>query len=135
MRKQVWFWSLVLLIGVSIAGCGDYATKPGEEQAAEPPAEAAAEAVPEAAPAIEMTAELTAQLSGADLVDGAEDHVVSRCPGCAFGMEGSDQHAVQVGDYSLHFCSADCKEAFEKDVTASVIAMALPQADAPAEHP
>lgn len=57
-------------------------------------------------------AELTVDpevMKKADLADGTEDHVVSQCGSCALGMEGSADHAVTVGDYEMHFCSASCE--------------------------
>jgi hypothetical protein len=62
----------------------------------------------------------------ADAADGAEDNVVALCPGCALSMEGDHQHALQVSAYSLHFCSAECKERFAEDTEGSLIALVVP---------
>ena len=58
---------------------------------------------------------LEAVLAAADHVDGEDDKVVKRCAGCKLGMDGSEEHALAVADYTLHFCSADCKQAFAED--------------------
>jgi len=63
-------------------------------------------AAPSATPA--ATVPDAAVLQKADLADGVEDKVVSKCASCALGMDGDPAHAVQVGDYSMHFCSESC---------------------------
>jgi aspartate 1-decarboxylase len=57
-------------------------------------------------------------------MDGAADKIISQCGVCALHMEGDAAHAVQVGDYTLHMCSAACKDAWEKDPTGSMAALA-----------
>ncbi len=54
-----------------------------------------------------------ALLKKADLADGVEDKVISKCPSCALGMDGDPAHAVQVDDYTLHFCSESCEMRME----------------------
>ena len=66
-------------------------------------------------------------LAKADLVDGSADQVISKCPNCALAMDGSPDHALEVSGYTLHFCSAECKETFAADTTASILAMKLPE--------
>jgi hypothetical protein len=51
----------------------------------------------------------------ADLADGNEDHVVGQCGSCALGMEGTAEHAVQVGDYEMPFCSQSCATRMETE--------------------
>ncbi len=41
-------------------------------------------------------------------------------------MEGSAEHAVAVGEYELHFCSAECKTHFTRDTDSSLLAMEIP---------
>jgi hypothetical protein len=110
-----------------LAGCGQQSPPPDEETASAPPAEAAAPAEAATPASFEMTADLETKLAGADRMDGEEDKVVSRCPGCGLAMSGSDEHAMHVGDYSLHFCSEDCKGKFSEDLAESVLAMAIPE--------
>jgi hypothetical protein len=93
-----------------------------ETEAAAVPAEQAAE--PEAA-AVEMT--LGEKLAAADLVDGEADHVVTRCAACNLGMQGSADHAVQIGEYELHFCSEGCAKPFAENPEQAVMAMKLPE--------
>ena len=73
-----------------------------------------------------VNAKVVAKLAQADLVDGTEDKIVSKCPSCALAMDGKPEHALEVSGYTLHFCSADCKEGFAKDTTQSILAMELP---------
>ena len=56
-------------------------------------------------------------------MDGAKDKIVSQCGLCSLHMEGSAEHTVQAGDYTLHMCSAECKDAWEKDPVASMAAL------------
>jgi len=70
-------------------------------------------------------AALSAKLAQADLVDGASDHVVARCPGCSLVMKGSAEHSVEVAGYSLHFCSEVCKEDFSKNLEGNVLALEI----------
>src|SRR5262245_44814282 len=100
---------------VAFAACG---THPEAGTATRESAPAPAAAAPAAAPAVAtgqeggvvINAELESRLSAADLVDGTADHTIERCPGCGLAMPGTSEHAVAVGEYSLHFCSEGCKE-------------------------
>lgn len=67
-----------------------------------------------------------ARLAQADAVDGKVDKVVSRCAGCALGMDGKSEHSFTTSGYVLQFCSAGCKSDFEKDPGKSVQAMKIP---------
>jgi hypothetical protein len=122
-------FGVALVLTAMLAGCGGQSTTYSESTAAAPAAEPAAQPASEAAmPAsFEMTEELGAKLAAADLVDGEADMVVSKCPGCALAMEGSHEHALPVGEYSLHFCSDKCQEQFSDDLEASVVALAIPE--------
>jgi len=123
MKKRFAVWSLLLLTVALLAGCAEQTTPPAEE--------AAAEAVPEeiVAAVFEMTPDLEAVLVEADLADGTEDMVVARCPGCGLAMEGSAEHTAHAGEYELHFCTEQCKEAFSEDLAGSLMAMALPETE------
>ncbi len=68
-----------------------------------------------------------AKLARADSFDGKTDKVVSKCPSCALEMDGSNEHALKVSGYKLHFCSADCKTGFEKDTTKAILALQIPE--------
>lgn len=113
MSKQIKSWSAVLIAAVLVlAGCG------GESVSYDEPAEAAS---------FELTPELEAKLASADRVDGEEDHVVAQCPGCGLAMEGEADHAIDVGDYALHFCSDTCQDNFSEDVKGSLVALVVPE--------
>jgi len=73
---------------------------------------------------VEVSPEAAAVLARADLADGVEDHVVSKCPGCSLAMDGSAEHVAQVGEYELHFCSDRCSNNFQRDTEASILALA-----------
>ena len=72
---------------------------------------------------------LQTALAHIDGIDGAEDKVVSQCTGCGSQMAGSEDHALVVGDYTMHFCSDSCRGTFEADPTAALIEVAenIPQ--------
>jgi hypothetical protein len=44
-------------------------------------------------------------------------------------MDGSKEHQLRVGEYTMDFCSDHCKQAFSADISKSVLAMKLPTAD------
>ena len=91
------------------------------------PAEPAQPAAP--VQPIEVGLDLQAKLALADAADGEVDHVVSLCPGCALAMEGSYEYPLDVSQYSLHFCSDDCKDRFNEDTEGSLLALVVPEAD------
>jgi len=97
---------LLLVAGLAAAGC---------KKAAPPPDTSAAASDPE----------VVAMLAKADTVDGTEDKVVHRCASCRLGMDGSEKHALTVGEYEMYFCSAECKERFGKDVDKNILALVI----------
>ena len=76
-----------------------------------------------------MTPEMAEVLAKADALDGQSDKVVSLCASCALGMDGSEEHSLRVGEYTMYFCSDDCKQEFSKDISESILGMQLPTAD------
>jgi hypothetical protein len=83
----------LLLAGCSlllVAGCSKQAAASGNSGAAPAPAA--------------MGPELMAKLAKADTADGTTDKIVHKCAGCALGMDGKADHAVKVGEYTLHLC-------------------------------
>lgn len=80
----------------------------------------------------EIQAEVEAILAKADQFDGLADKIVSKCAACALAMDGSPDYAVTAHGYTLHMCSAHCKESFEKDMDRSILAMNVPDSP-PAE--
>lgn len=63
-------------------------------------------------------------LAAADAHDGASDKVVSECAICDLGMAGDAAHAATHEGYTLHFCSADHAQSFQKDPAAVVTRLA-----------
>jgi len=118
-RTETLAVGLFFLLAFVMACGGGESVEP--EVAAEPEAEPAE---PNAA-AAGMT--LEEKLAAADLFDGTADHVVTRCASCNLGMQGSADHAVQIGGYELHFCSEGCAKPFQENPQQAVIAMALPE--------
>ena len=62
-------------------------------------------------------------LAKADLTDGAADGVVSKCAGCSLRMDGSADHPLVAGEYTMRFCSDECRKGFSKDLEKSILAM------------
>jgi len=61
------------------------------------------------------TAAALAALAKADAADGTADKVVSKCVVCSLAMDGSPDYAATYGEYAVHLCSKECREAFLKD--------------------
>ncbi len=117
-----------IVLALALVACGGARTSYDEPAEAEP-----AEATP-AAPAgnTEPSEAMLAALAVADRADGDEDQVVGNCAGCGLAMEGSDEHALHVGDYAMHFCSDSCRGKFSEDVEASLVALSsLSEEEAP----
>ena len=101
---------MVLLFSIMIACGGSEPTK-----ASAPSTSPKASTTSAAEPATPNPA-LVEVLKTADAADGVEDKVATKCAGCALSMDGDAAHSVSVDGYSLHLCSAMCKEYFSKDV-------------------
>ena len=114
---------LILIAVAPLVGCGHEA---GDHVAAahDKIADAVhgADAAPELDPAAKQEA-IAKVLAAADALDGETDNVVAKCPGCKLAMDGKAEHAAQVGDYELHFCSASCAEHFTEDTETSLLAL------------
>ncbi len=132
---------LSALITITLTGCGGGETtdleSAAEDMAAEA-GEAAEGAMDQAGESVEGAMDMAGEemneaaamvLAKADGMDGAEDMVVSKCPGCALAMDGDAAHAANMGDYELHFCSADCMDKFNEAPVKSLMAMKLPEVD------
>jgi len=61
-------------------------------------------------------------LAKADAADGTVDKVVSKCLVCVLEMEGKPEHSTAYGEYTLHLCSAYCKESFTKEPEKTLLA-------------
>jgi hypothetical protein len=120
---------LVLLALAFLAvSCSSPAPAPAEPAPAEPVAAAVAPA--DVAPALDEAT--LAGLAAADALDGASDHVVAKCAGCALRMDGKAEHSVSVGDYTLHLCSTSCADHFTGDLGAGLARLVA--AASPAEE-
>jgi hypothetical protein len=105
-------------LAAGMLGCGEKA----EQESTDMHGNAAEEMATQ-----QISAELATVLAKADAVDGTEDHVVSKCSGCKLGMAGKADYAMQVGDYSLHFCSATCKDTFAAKGEEAILALEIPE--------
>ena len=101
---------MTLLLTIVIA-CGGAEPAPAAAPTPSPKAPVAAAAEP-AAP----NTALAEILKTADAADGKEDHVVTKCAGCALAMDGDAEHSLSVDGYTLHLCSDSCKSHFSQDV-------------------
>lgn len=118
MLAFVWLAAGVLVV----SGCG------GQESPS-PVASQPEASVPDAPPEFAATPEMAAILAKADALDGQSDKIVLRCASCALGMDGSKEHSVRVGDYTMYFCADDCNKAFSEDIAKSVLGLKVPAAD------
>lgn len=107
---------------VLLAGCGGSG---GGGETAYPADDADASAAVEPA-VLELSPEVVAILAQADLADGTEDHVVSKCASCNLKMEGHAENALQVGDYEMHFCSSTCARRFGENTEALILELPQP---------
>jgi len=72
-----------------------------------------------------------AVLAKADAADGTVDKIVSKCVMCGLEMKGNPGHAVTLGEYKVHSCSAACAEAFGKDPEPALLALKIPEEKKP----
>ncbi len=119
-KNSVLIRSVIILAALTCGACNQ---KPA---ASSTPAPAEAAKAPEDAVAVTVTTQMTDVLLKADKVDGTEDKTVSKCASCDLGMDGSKEHALKVGEFTLLFCSDDCKQEFSKDLEKSVVAIKIP---------
>lgn len=115
---------LACLVGVALIGAG------GGCDEKSPSADGTSTGEPEATPTVsaddsdsDVDTKVLGILVKADALDGTTDKIVSKCAGCGLSMDGDPAHALTVGEYTLHLCSAECKTDFEKDATKAVLAL------------
>lgn len=105
-----------------VSGCGQQGSpSPAGSQPESSPADEALE--------VAVTPAMAEVLAKADALDGQSDKVVSLCASCALGMDGSEEHSLRVGEYTMYFCSGDCKQEYSKDISQSILGMQLPTAE------
>ena len=124
---------LALATLLFLAACNQSTDKVADNQVPQVETEqpVAEETVPEPTPAATVVEEdsdtqVINKLVLADRLDGIEDHIVAKCGGCSLAMDGTQEHALKVEDYEMHFCSDYCKSGFEKDPVEAILAMATP---------
>ncbi|MGO8752814.1 MAG: hypothetical protein ACLQNE_43280 [Thermoguttaceae bacterium] len=118
---------IVVAISISTACTPQAPVAPQQPTVARGQAPAAAEKAPDASKPAEITDQMKDILAKADLADGTADKIVSKCAACDLAMDGSKEHALTVGQYTLLFCSEECKQGFAKDLEKSVLGIKLPQ--------
>lgn len=74
----------------------------------------------------DRSAAVLAAVAKADAADGTVDKVVSKCVTCMLGMEGKPEFAAAWGEYTVHLCSAECRETFTKDPEKALLALKFP---------
>jgi len=107
--------------GLVLAGC---------EKKEEPPAKSPVQRVADQASAAVGQAGdtvVTAILVAADAYDGASDKTIKKCLGCKLRMDGQPANTIVYADYTIWFCSPDCKKDFEQDTKKSILAMEVPK--------
>ena len=113
----------IALVAFAFVGCSGSDSEP-YDTAEE--IETASETAPSVREPVSETL-VAAKLADADLFDGTEDRVISRCPGCALAMDGSADYALSVEGYELHFCSESCRHGFEDDLMANIGRLEIPE--------
>lgn len=97
-----------------------------KDEAPQPPAgdDTAAKA-PDATvpPAVTDAADAVAKLVRADEQDGTADKVIGKCVMCGLRMDGTPDYTSSHAGYTLHFCSADCKQHFDDGPAAAIAAL------------
>ena len=109
-------WLLCLAVAGLLCSC----RKSPEDAAAKPPAGP-----------LEVTPSMVAALVRADIADGKEDHLVGKCILCQLHMNGQEANAATIGDYTVHLCSAYCKQQFEADPSQALNALPRPADETP----
>lgn len=130
MRMRPLLVPAVLAAATVLVGCGRMSTPKTTDAA---PAAARPEAKSTTATADSMAAAPTAAdaaaveaiLAKADAADGTVDKIVSKCAGCGLGMAGLPEHSADCHGYTLHLCSAHCKESYEKNGDAMITALPI----------
>lgn len=105
-----------------ISGCG-------QQGGPSPVASQPESSVPDTPMKFTATPRMAEVLAKADALDGQTDKIVTRCASCALGMDSSNEHRLQVGEYTMYFCTDDCKKAFREDIAKSVLGLKLTAAD------
>ena len=71
--------------------------------------------------------EVLTRLASFDAFDGTTDKVVWDCAGCALSMKGDSEYPVEIGEYTLHFCSGPCATKFSEASNEKILALEIPK--------
>jgi hypothetical protein len=115
---------MLLLVPVFVVMVVACCSQDRETTEAETPVETA-QVETEVAPVVAATMH-TEVLAKADALDGTTDQIVSKCPGCAFAMDGKPENQIEVDGYTMQFCLEECKVAFEENLEAALAALEVP---------
>jgi hypothetical protein len=118
----------VIVLAMLLLGCGEREDK-NSVQPHEDTAGGTSDDIKSDVAALDADARAAVEekLAKADKLDGTTDKIVHRCAVCALGMDGKSELALEVADYTLHFCSEGCRKAFSKNVTKSILDLEIPQ--------
>ena len=109
------------ILAISSLGCGVRVVQnpPVQATSASQPSQAKTTTNP-------PSQEILTALKTADLVDGKEDHVISKCYVCELGMDGKADLTEQVHGYTVHLCSKMCKEHFHEEAEKVILTTKAP---------
>jgi len=131
------FLLAVLVVVVMAAGCSGSGTEvadaasTGGDRPSAPDASAADQSAQVGEAAAEYAPEaVQAVLAKVDEQDGATDQVVHKCVGCALMMDGKADYAFEYEGFTMHFCSAHCRDGFSENAEKALMALNLPPAEA-----
>lgn len=113
-RKRLML-GVVMTVMLVVSGCGSSGDSAADGSATDSAAN------------VTVTPEMAEMLAKADALDGQVDKVVTLCAPCSLGMDGLEEHSLQVGDYTMWFCKDYCKQRFSEDIPKSVLKMKVPE--------
>lgn len=111
------------MIGL-LVGCGDTATPEKKEETKTSSTSAAVKTTP----VVNVSEQSMAKLAAADMADGTQDKVITKCYSCALGMDGDKENSATVGEYTANFCSEACCKHFVEDADTLIAETEIPAA-------
>lgn len=124
--KKISLFACLTIVSVALVGCEK--KEGGGESSTNTVAKSQSKPIVVSSEGIAMDAKLkmAGLLAAADAVDGTVDRVVSKCAGCALGMNGKSDDTIKYEGYTMNFCAAGCRDHFNEDFKKSVLAMTVP---------
>ena len=110
-RKSIYMCSVGLLLFVMLGGC----KKEGDASSSEKPQAKG-----------DVLAEYSGKLAKADLADGKQDKIISKCVACSLNMDGKKENSRKALDYTLYFCTPRCAEKFSEDMGGMLAGLKIP---------